>query len=386
MKIHEYQAKALLSAYGVTVPDGKLAETPDQAARVASDFGGNVVVKAQIHAGGRGKAGGIKIATDAQSARQAAAELLGSRLVTHQTSPSGAPVAKVLVEKTVTTQRELYLSIVVDRIARMPVMLASEAGGMDIEAVAQKSPELILRTPIDPATGFRPFQARKLTYGLKLTHEQAAKAAVLMENLYRLFVEKDCSLVEINPLVVTAGNDIVALDAKLDFDDSALFRHEEIRKLQDPDQDDPLEAMAAEHGIKNYVKLRGNIGCIVNGAGLAMAVLDLIAIEGGKPANFLDLGTATNTNIVVNSFRVIASDTHVKVILVNIFAGISRVDIVANGILESYRTMNIKVPLVMRLAGTNVAEGKRILAESGLKYTEATDLSDAVRKAVAIAR
>jgi succinyl-CoA synthetase beta subunit len=296
------------------------------------------------------------------------------------------PVSNVLVEKAVSVQRELYLSIIVDNASRMPVMMASEAGGMDIEEVARLSPEKIIKVYIDPAAGFQPFQGRKLAYGMNLSPTQIRPATSLMANLYKLFQAKDCSLAEINPLVVTADGEILALDAKLNFDDNALFRHSDIEQLHDVEQEDPLEVKANDLGVKNYIKMDGNIGCMVNGAGLAMAVMDLITKAGGRPANFLDIGTVNNTDRVVAAFKVFTTDPSVKAILVNIFGGITRVDVIAQGIVEAHKQMDIRLPLVVRLAGTNVDEGKRILAQSEVKFIEATDFYDAARKAVAAAK
>jgi len=386
MKIHEYQAKALLSLYGIPVPNGKVAETPAEAGRIASELGGKVIVKAQIYAGGRGKAGGVKIASDHDEAEKVTAGIIDTRLVTQHTMPRGAPVRKVLVEKFTVPQRELYLSIVIDNAAQMPVMIASSAGGIDIEEVARKNPEKILKVHIDPITGFQDFSGRKLAYGMDLPPEQARVAVKLMSNLYRLFRAKDCSLVEINPLAVTREGELIALDAKLNFDDSALFRHDDIRQYHDAEQDDPFEAIANELDIKNYIKLDGNIGCVVNGAGLAMAVLDLISYAGGKAANFLDIGTLNNPNRVVNAFQIFTTDPNVKSVLINIFGGITRADVMARGIIDAYNKMDIKIPVVIRLAGTNVTEGKRLLAESKINYIEAADFYDAARKAVAAAK
>jgi len=386
MKIHEYQAKALLAAYGIAVPPGKAAETPAEARRVASDLDGKVIVKAQVYAGGRGKAGGIKPAANRDEAADVASSLLDTHLVTHQTSARGAPIRKVLVEKSVDIGRELYLSIIIDSAARMPVMIASEAGGMDIEEVSRQHPDKVLKVHIDPATGFKPFHARKLAYGINLKGDQVKQAVSLMSGLYKLFCEKDCSLAEINPLVVTAEGKLLALDAKLNFDDNALFRHDDIRGMHDPEQDDPFEAIAGELGIKNYVKLNGNVGCAVNGAGLAMAVLDLVKYAGGSPANFLDIGTVNNTHAIVSAFKVFTSDPDVRAILINIFGGMSRVDIIARGIIEAHSQMEVKVPVIIRLAGTNYQEGKRLLAESGIKYIEASGFHDAAVRAVAASR
>ena len=386
MKIHEYLAKALLSESGIPVPDGRLAATPAEARKIASEFGGNVAIKAQVYAGGRGKAGGIKVASTPDEAEKLTGQMLGTRLVTHQTTPEGVPVSKVLVEKAVEVERELYLSIVIDNVSRMPVMMASEAGGMDIEEVARVNPEKIIKVYIDQAAGFRAFQGRRLAYGMNLSQSQVRPAVSLMTNLYKLFQAKDCSLAEINPLVVTTNDELMALDAKLNFDDNALFRHSDIEQLHDVEQEDPLEVRARELGVQNFIKMDGNIGCMVNGAGLAMAVMDLITHAGGSPANFLDIGTVNNTDRVVNAFKVFTTDPNVKAILVNIFGGMARVDVIAQGIVEAHKQMEVRLPLVVRLAGTNVDEGRRILAESELSFIEATDFSDAAHKAVAAAK
>ena len=386
MKIHEYQAKALLSEFGIPVPKGAVATTPVEVKKIAAELGGKVAIKAQVYAGGRGKAGGIKVANTPAEAEKLAGQILGTRLVTHQTTPEGVPVSKVLVEKAVNVERELYLSIIVAAANRMPVMMASEAGGMDIEEVAQVSPEKILLEYIDQSAGFQAFQGRKLAYGMNLSPAQVRTATSLMTNLYRLFQAKDCSLAEINPLVVTADGDLIALDAKLNFDDNALFRHSDIEQLRDMEQEDPLEARANELGVKNYIKMDGNIGCLVNGAGLAMAVMDLITHAGGRPANFLDIGTVNGVSRVVSAFKVFTTDPSVKAILVNIFGGIARVDTIAHGIVEAHKHMDINLPLVIRLAGTNADKGKGILAESGISFIEATDFYDAARKAVEVAK
>lgn len=386
MKIHEYQAKALLAEFGIPVPKGGVATVPGEAKRIAAELGGRVAIKAQVYAGGRGKAGGIKVANTPEEAERLAGQMLGTRLVTHQTTPEGVPVSKVLVEKAVEVQHELYLSIVVDNVSQMPVMMASEAGGMDIEEVARVSPEKIIRVYIEAAAGFQAFQGRKLAYGMNLNPAQIRAATSLMTSLYKLFKDKDCSLAEINPLVITTDGELIALDAKLNFDDSALFRHRDIEQLHDLEQEDPLEVKAGELGIKNYIKMDGNIGCMVNGAGLAMAVMDLLSHAGGRPANFLDTGTVNDTGRIVNAFKVFVTDPSVKAILVNIFGGMARVDVIAQGIVEAHKQMDIRLPLVVRLAGTNVDEGKRILAESEVKYTEASDFYDAARKAVEAAK
>ena len=397
MKVHEYQAKALLSQYGIPIPLGKVAFNPAEAREVAANieerrpsplptlFGkGRVVIKAQVHAGGRGKAGGIKIANTLQEAETAARRLIGTRLVTHQTGPEGVPVSKVLVEEASDVECELYLSLLIDGTTRLPLMMASEAGGMEIEEVAQATPGKIIKTNIDPAVGFQPYQGRKLAYGMNLSGGQVGEATRLMSNLYNLFMSKDCSLAEINPLVITAGGRLIALDAKLNFDDNALFRHKDIQELRDKEQEEPLEVQAREWGINNYVKMDGNIGCMVNGAGLAMAVNDLIQYCGGSAANFLDIGTLNNTERVVNSFKIFVADPRVKVVLVNIFGGMARVDVIAEGIVMAYQQMNIPFPVVIRLAGTNLEEGKRILSKSGISFIEAKDFYDGAYKAVQI--
>lgn len=386
MKIHEYQAKALLADYGVPVPRGKVASTLSETREIARELEGRVVVKAQVHAGGRGKAGGIKVANSPEEVEKQAERMLGKRLVTYQTTAEGVLVSKVLVEEALDIERELYLAVVVDGSSRMPVMMASEAGGIDIEEIARSSPEKILRVFVDPPSSFPPFQARKLAYGLNLDAAQIRPAMELMMNLYRLFWTKDCSLVEINPLVTTAGGKVVALDAKVNFDDSALFRHSDIQALRDLEQEDPLEVRARDLGMNNYIKMTGNIGCMVNGAGLAMAVMDMITQLGGSVANFLDVGVVNNIDRVVNAFRMFASDPGIKVVLINIFGGITRVDVIARGIVEAYKQMGAHFPIVIRLAGTNVEDGKCILAESGISYLEAGDLYDAAQKAVMVAR
>lgn len=385
MKVHEYQAKALLAEFGIPVPEGRVASTAGEAREIAKALGGRVVIKAQVFAGGRGKAGGIKVADSPEEAGRLAGAMLGKSLVTYQTTAEGVPVSRVLVERALDVQKELYLSIIVDNSTRMPVMMASEAGGVDIEEVARTTPEKILKAYVDPAVGFQAFQGRKLAYGMGLGQPQIRPAAELMANLYRLFMAKDCSLAEINPLAVTADGRLLALDAKLNFDDNALFRHRDIEELRDVEQEDPLEVRASDMGIKNYIKLDGNIACIVNGAGLAMAVMDLITQAGGRPANFLDIGTVNNTERVVNAFKIFSADPAVRAVLVNIFGGMARADVIAQGIVEAKREVDVKVPLVIRLAGTNVEEGKHILKESGIEFIEAVDFYDAARKAVSAA-
>jgi len=386
LKIHEYQAKALLAQYGIPVPMGKVASTPAKAREIAAEIGRKVVIKAQVYAGGRGKAGGIKIVDSPAEAGKAASQLIGTRLVTHQTGPGGVPVSKLLVEEASDVARELYLSILVDGTSRLPVMMVSEAGGMEIEEVAQSAPEKIFKSYIDPAIGFQPFQGRKLAYGMNLDGGQVSEATRLMTNLYKLFIDKDCSLAEINPLVVTADEKLLALDAKLNFDDNALYRHKDIQELQDKEQEEPLEIQARDWGINNYVKMDGDIGCMVNGAGLAMAVNDLIQYCGGRAANFLDIGTLNNTERVVNSFKMFIADPRIKAVLVNIFGGMARVDVIATGIVEAYQQMNIPFPVVIRLAGTNLEEGQRILAESGISFIQAKDFYDVANKVVKAAK
>ena len=386
MKVHEYQAKQLLAEYGIPVQLGNVATTPAEAKKIATGLAGKVVVKAQVHAGGRGKAGGIEMVSSPDAAEQAARRMLGSRLVTHQTSPQGVPVNSVLVAEAADIVSELYLSIVIDSAVGLPVIMASEAGGMDIEEIAQTSPDKIFKAYIDPGVGVRPYQARRLAYGLNLDKTQMKPASEIITNLYKLFQAKDCSLAEINPLAITSDGRILAIDAKLNFDDNASYCQPEVTEMRDTEQEDPLEVEAKDRGIENYIKLDGNIGCIVNGAGLAMAVLDLLKLEGGNAANFLDIGTLNNPDRVVEAFRIITSDPTVKAILVNIFGGMARVDIIAEGIVAASKEMEIKVPIVVRLAGTNVDEGERILSESGLNLIRAYSFEEAGRKAVGAAK
>lgn len=386
MRIYEYQAKALLAQYGIPVPKGNVACTPVEARKIAAEIGGKAVVKAQVYAGGRGKAGGIKVVNDAQEVEEVARELIGTRLATHQTGSEGVPVSKVLVEEASEVSRELYLSILIDGMSRSPVVMASEAGGMEIEEVARSSPEKILKSYIDPAIGLQPFQGRKLSYGLNLDGGRIGDATRLMASLYKLFVDNDCSLAEVNPLVVTPGGKLLALDAKLIFDDNALFRHKDIQELQDKEQEEPLEIQARDWGINNYVKMDGDIGCMVNGAGLAMAVNDLIQYCGGRAANFLDIGTLNNTERVINSFKMFVADDRIKAVLVNIFGGMARVDVIARGIAEACQQMDITFPIVIRLAGTNLEEGQRILADAGINFIRAEDFYDGARKVVEAAK
>ena len=382
MKIHEYQAKKLLADYGVPVPRGRVASNSGEAGVIAQELGKPVVIKAQVHAGGRGKGGGIKTASAPGEAEVLAAQILGMTLVTPQTGPEGKLVRRVLVEEQTQVERELYLSVLVDSAAGRPTMIASAAGGMEIEEVAASQPDAIHRITIDPAAGFQPHHGRELAFALGLTGDLLRPAVDLMAALYRCFDEKECSLAEINPLVVTASGQVLALDAKMSFDDNALFRHEEIAAMRDPDEEDPLEVQAQELGINNYVKLDGNIGCVVNGAGLAMATMDAIKLAGGAPANFLDIGTVNDVSRVVNAFQILTTDPSVKAVLINIFGGMARVDIIAEGVVEAHKQLDVRVPVVVRLAGTNVEEGERILEESGLPVVRAADLGEAARKAV----
>ena len=385
MKVHEYQAKAFFKEFGIPVPKGGVAATPEEAEKIAAEIGDKVAVKAQVYAGGRGKAGGIKLASSPAEAKAAAKELLGKKLVTHQTTPAGVPVNTVLVEETIPVKRELYLSLVVDRAAKLPVMMASASGGMDIEEVARVSPEKILRAHIDPPDRFRAYEGRKLAYGLGLSPEETKQAMEIMANLYKLFLAKDCSLAEINPLVVTADGKVMALDAKLNFDDNADYRQKEIAAMYDWDQEDPIEAQAGKLGIKNFVKLDGNIGCLINGAGMTMSVVDLLSHFGGKAANFYDIGPDPQSDIIVNAFRLIVADPNVKVLLIDIFAGMGKGDAYAQGIVDGYRATGSKIPAVVRMFGTNADLGKKILAESGIETYLATDFYDEGRKAVEIA-
>jgi succinyl-CoA synthetase beta subunit len=385
VKVHEYQAKALFAAYGVPVPNGRVAQTPAEAREIALELGGPSVVKAQIHAGGRGKGGGIKLAANADEAEAAAKQVIGMTLVTHQTGPEGQLVRSVLVEEQTPVERELYLAVLIDSSTGFPVLMGSSAGGMEIEEVAASTPEAIHRVQIDPAAGFQPYEGRQLAFALGLTGDLLRPAVALMADLYRFFVEKDCSLAEINPLVVTKDNRILALDAKLNFDDNAAFRHADILALRDKEEEDPLEVRAQEEGISNYVKLDGNIGCVVNGAGLAMATMDAIKLAGGEPANFLDIATANDPQRVVNALGIITSDPNVKAILINIFGGMARVDVIAEGIIKANEELGLSVPIVARLAGTNLEEGVKMLESSSVQCERAEDLGEAARKAVAAA-
>ncbi|HEV8307186.1 MAG TPA: ADP-forming succinate--CoA ligase subunit beta [Methylomirabilota bacterium] len=385
MRIHEFQAKAILREFGVPVPRGEMADTPAAARAVAERLGGRVVVKAQVHAGGRGKAGGIKIAAGAPEAEAAARQILGMRLKTPQTPPEGIVVQKVLVEEAFAVAKELYLAVTVDREAAAPVVMVSEAGGMEIEEVAARSPEKIQRAPTDPALGLLPFQVRRLLFSLGLDGDLGRAGAAAIGGLYMAFVARDCSLAEINPLVVTADGRLLALDAKLAFDDNALFRHPEMKSFRDTNEETPLDVEAAKFGL-NYIKLDGDVGCMVNGAGLAMATMDIIKHAGGAPANFLDVGGGANATQIENAFRILLSDPNVKAVLINIFGGILRCDVLADGIIRAARTLGITVPVVIRMEGTNVEEGRQMLRASGLNFTTADGMQDAAEKVVRLAR
>ncbi len=382
MNLHEYQAKEVLARFGVPVPRGKAAATVEEARKAAEQFTGSVVVKAQVHAGGRGKAGGIKVVRTVAEAEAAARAMLGTRLVTHQSGPEGRPIGHVYVEEKSDLARELYLALLVDRARGWPAFIASTEGGMDIEAVAAKTPKKILTLAVDPATGFQPFHGRRLAAALKLQGDQAKAMGKLGASLYRAFHECDASLIEINPLVVTKDGRLIALDAKINLDDNATFRHPDLAALRDASQEDPTEVEATAAGL-NFVKLDGDIGCLVNGAGLAMATMDIVQLAGGSPANFLDVGGGATKEQVTKAFRIILADPKVRGIMVNIFGGIMRCDVIAEGIVAAARELGLKVPLVVRLEGTNVEIGKRILKDSGLAITSADDLGDAARKVVA---
>src|SRR5258705_6266234 len=389
MKIHEYQGKEILKKFGVTVPRGTMAQTREEAESVAKDLldsgSTGVVVKAQIHAGGRGKGGGVKIAKSVDEAADLAGKMLGMKLVTHQTGPEGRVVRRLLIEETLPIEKELYLGILVDRGEGKPVFMASAAGGMDIEQVAAEKPEAILKQYIDPGMGLEPFQARKIAFALGLSGAQINPAVKFLIGLYRAFLDTDASLVEINPFITTTDGRVFALDAKMTFDDNALFRHPDIRELRDVTEEDPLEVEASKYNL-NYIKLDGSVGCMVNGAGLAMATMDIIKYAGGLPANFLDVGGGANAEQVAHAFEILLSDKSVRAVLINIFGGILRVDTLANGVVEAARKTGLQLPVVLRLEGTNVQEGKKILLESGLNFTVAETMKDAADKVVAGAR
>jgi succinyl-CoA synthetase beta subunit len=384
MKIHEFQGKELLRSYGVAVPDGKVATTAEQAQTIAADFGGRVVVKAQIHAGGRGKGGGVKVADDPQQATQHASDILGMQLVTHQTGPEGQKVKQVLVERASDISRELYLGITLDRAQSRVVVMASQEGGVEIEEVAAKTPEKILRETVEPGLGLQPFQATRLAFGLGLEGKQVRAGAGLLMNLYKAFEGADCSIAEINPLVVTGDGHVLALDAKINFDDNALYRHKDLLELRDLDEEEPLEVEATSFDL-NYIKLDGTIGCMVNGAGLAMATMDIIKLAGGSPANFLDVGGGASAETVENGFRILLSDPNVKAILINIFGGIVRCDRVAEGVIQARKNLQTDVPIVVRLAGTNADIAAKMLEESDMNFAVGDGLADAAEKVVAAA-
>ena len=376
MKIHEYQAKKILRQYQVAVPSGSVATTANQAEHVATELGGKVVVKAQIHAGGRGKGGGVKLAASPAEARQAASEILGMQLVTHQTGPEGQKVKQVLVERASDIEREFYLGITLDRAQSKPVVMASREGGVEIEEVAAATPEKILKETVDPAVGLQAFQATRLAFGLGFEGKQVRQAAGFILSLYRAYVDADCSLVEINPLVATADGQLLALDAKIDLDDNALFRHPDLAKMHDPDEEEELEIEASKYDL-NYIKLDGNIGCMVNGAGLAMATMDIIKLSGAEPANFLDVGGGASAETVENGFRILLSDPNVKAILINIFGGIVRCDRVAAGVIEARKNIEVNVPIVVRLAGTNADVAAEMLENSDMDFAVGHGLKDA---------
>ncbi len=382
MKIHEYQAKEILRSYGVAVPKGEVAETAEEARKIADGIGEKaIVVKAQIHAGGRGKGGGVKVVSHPREAEKAAKEILGMTLVTHQTGPAGRVVRKVLIEEGVEIQEELYLGVVIDRSKACPVIMASREGGVEIEKVAAESPEKIVKEWINPVAGLRPFQANKIGYGLRLDLAQVGKLRNIMSGLYKAFYEKDCLLAEINPLVLTKGGEFIALDAKMNFDDNGLFRHKDVGSLRDLNEEAPLEVEASRYNL-NYIKLDGNVGCMVNGAGLAMATMDIIKVVGAEPANFLDVGGGATAEMVKKGFEILMSDPGVKVVFINIFGGILRCDTLAKGVTDAVREVKVKVPIVVRLEGTNVDEGRRILNESGLNFTVAIGMKDGAEKVV----
>ncbi len=382
MKIHEYQAKTVLAAYGIPVPRGEVASTAHDVRAIAERLGGRVVVKAQIHAGGRGKGGGVKLAGSPAEAERVGAQILGMTLVTPQTGPEGRLVRKVLVEEAQDVARELYVSVTVDRQRERAVMIASEAGGVDIEEVAAQNPEKIRQEWIDPLLGLRPFQARRLAYALHLTQEQQSQAVRLMQELYRTFLENDCALAEVNPLIVTRQGQLLALDAKLELDDNGLFRHPELQKLRDPDEENPFEVEASKYHL-NYIKLDGNVGCIVNGAGLAMATMDIIKLAGAEPANFLDVGGGASAEMVENAFRILLMDPKVSAVFINIFGGILRCDVFAQGVVHAVTQVDVQLPIVVRMEGTNVETGRELLRQSGLNFMVASDMQDAAEKLVA---
>jgi succinyl-CoA synthetase beta subunit len=384
VKIHEYQAKSILARHGVPVPVGEMAETTAEVGAIARRLGGTVVVKAQIHAGGRGKGGGVKLAKSAEEAERIATDMFGMCLVTHQTGPEGRIVKRILVEAGMQIARELYLGLVIDRATGRPVLMASPAGGMEIEKVAAETPHLIFKAFIDPATGLLPFQARGLAFSLGLDGPSVSKAAKVMGQIVDAFMATDASLIEINPLIVTASGDLIALDAKMNFDDNALFRHPDIKAFRDLDEEDPLEIEASKYSL-NYIRLDGTIGCMVNGAGLAMATMDVIKLAGGEPANFLDVGGGASADQIRNAVRILTSDHNVRAVFVNIFGGILRCDILAEGLVAAVKELNVTLPIVIRMEGTNVDVGKRMLRESGLNFTTAEAVDEAAAAVVKLA-
>ena len=385
MKIHEYQAKAILARFGVPVPKGEVAVTPQEAVDIAKRLGGPVaVVKAQIHAGGRGKGGGVKVSKGLEAVEANAKAILGMQLVTHQTGPAGQRVGRVLVEEGLAIKRELYVGLLVDRSTQKPVFMASADGGMDIEEVAARTPERIHKAFIEPGIGLASFQAQQLAFAIGLTGDEVKKASKIMLAFYQAFIATDASLLEINPLIVTEGGDLFALDAKMTIDDNALYRHADFRDLRDLSEEDPLEVEASKFAL-NYIRLDGNIGCMVNGAGLAMATMDIIKLSGGLPANFLDVGGGANAEQIRNAFKILMSDTNVKAVLINIFGGILRCDVLAAGVIAAVKELGVPVPIVIRMKGTNVDEGKKMLAESGLNFTNADTMADAADSVVALA-
>jgi succinyl-CoA synthetase beta subunit len=385
VKIHEYQAKAVLARFGVPVPRGEVAFSAAEAGEIARRLGGSVaVVKAQIHAGGRGKGGGVKLAKSAAEVEQLANQILGMNLVTHQTGPEGKKVGRVLIEEGLQIDRELYLSILVDRASQTPVIIASAAGGMDIEDVAATAPEKIIKEYIDRGTGIVPFEARKIAFAIGLDGKVAGRMVKLLESIYRAFVETDASMIEINPLIVTKDGDLIALDAKVTFDDNALYRHPDLKDLRDLTEEDPLEVEASKFSL-NYIRLDGDIGCMVNGAGLAMATMDIIKLAGGEPANFLDVGGGANAEQIKNAFRILMMDKNVKAVLINIFGGILRCDVLAAGVIAAVKELGVPVPIVIRMEGTNVDEGKRMLQESGLNFATADSMGEAATTVVELA-
>jgi succinyl-CoA synthetase beta subunit len=387
VKIHEYQGKAVLAQYGVPVPKGKVAYSEAEAVAVAKDLGLPVVVKAQIHAGGRGKGGGVKLAKTVEECEQLAKAMLGMRLRTHQTGPEGRVVRRVLIEQGLDLDgsREMYLAILVDRVSGKPVFMASRQGGMDIEEVAARDPQAILKERVEPAVGFQAFQARKLAFGLGLPSARLPKAVAFMQALYRAYEAADASLVEVNPFLMTKAGDLIALDAKVNFDDNALFRHADLRELRDLDEEDPLEVDASKYNL-NYIKLEGgSVGCMVNGAGLAMATMDIIKLAGGSPANFLDVGGGANAEQIRNAFRILLADKEVHAVLINIFGGILRCDVLAEGVIAAVRDLHVKVPVVVRMKGNNEERGKEMLRTSGFAFTTADEMTEAAKRVVALA-